>query len=818
MSQTSSQPFSNGAALLDQFGLAGRGAGWSQLAADLSAQQQSLAELAAKHYQNLNATHGGTARAMADALRQTWSTPLSPMATWQALSDYATDATQRGILFLDIMRQVGNVAVEQMDSTGTPVLVYDWKMVVDGRGLERPVNYALVEILPPDGNPMDPTRRPYIIIDPRAGHGAGIGGFKSDSQVGVALAHNHPVYFVIFFQQPEPNQTLADVTAAEGRFVREVALRHPAAPKPVIIGNCQGGWASMLLAASNPHVTGPIVVNGAPMSYWAGVRGRKQMRYLGGLSGGAVPALLMSDLGGGRFDGAHLVQNFEQMNPGATKWMKYYEVFANADTEGPRFTGFERWWSSFYFLNESEIRWIVENLFIGNRLQYGDARLGGRAPVDLKRIKAPIIVFASHGDDITPPQQALNWIPTVYGDEREIRSRGQRIIYMVHDQVGHLGIFVSAKVAQKEHDRIVSTLEMIESLAPGLYEMRIEKQIGEGLDAHYVMAIEERSVADLRGLDDGADDERPFAVVDRMSRLGVDAYEMFVRPAVKAMVTPALSEALVRTHPLRMRRTVLSDQNPLVRPVAALADTVRAARKPAAPENPFLQTERLLASMVEKTLTFWTDMADARKEWMFYALYANPFLAPLAPPKVTDPNAGFGDPLRELPQVQEALAGMSRGGFAEAVIRMLVLMARSRGAVRQSRLERSNTILNTTSPFRELGDTARSEMIHSQTLIIDFEPELAVSTLPTLLPAPADRRRAIELVELIAGDPAEMAEATIRMLARLRQTLEVPAALPSPDAVPAAPAATEPASPARSAERPASAARRSRTEAEAIGE
>lgn len=811
MSQTSSQPFSNGAALLDQLGLTGNNAGLGQMVTDLAAQQQSLADLTARNYQNLYATHGATGSAIADSLRQAWSTPLSPMAAWQALTDYATDAAQRGILFLDIMRQAGNHAVEQMDSTGTPVLVYDWRMVVDGRGLERPVNYALVEILPPDGHTMDPTRRPYVIIDPRAGHGAGIGGFKSDSQVGVALAHNHPVYFVIFFQQPEPNQTLADVTAAEGRFVREVAMRHPDAPKPVIIGNCQGGWASMLLAASNPHVTGPIVVNGAPMSYWAGVRGRKQMRYAGGLAGGATPALLLSDLGGGRFDGAHLVQNFEQMNPGATQWLKYYDVYANADTEGPRFIGFERWWSSFYFLNESEIRWIVENLFIGNRLQHGDAYLGGRAPVDLKRIKAPIIVFASQGDDITPPQQALNWIPTVYGDEREIRSRGQRIIYMVHDQVGHLGIFVSAKVAQKEHDRIVSTLEMIEALAPGLYEMRIEKQIGEGLNAQYVVAIEERTIADLRGLDDGADDERPFAVVDRLSRLGVDAYEMFVRPTVKAMVTPALTEAMVKSHPLRVRRTVVSDQNPLVRPVAALAESVRAARKPAEPQNPFLRTERLFASMVEKTLTFWTDVADAQKELAFFALYANPFMARLAPPKGADPNAGFGDPLRELPQVQEALAGISHGGFPEAVIRMLVLMARSRGAVRQSRLERSNTILNTTSPFRELGDTARTEMIHGQTLIIDFEPDLAVSTLPTLLPDTAERKRAIELVELIAGDPAEMAEATIRMLARLRQTLDVQADT-------AQPSATEPPAPARTLERPTPPARRSRTEAEAISE
>ncbi len=818
MSQMSSQPSSNGAALLDQLGLGGRGAGWNQIVADLSTQQKSLADLTATQYQHLHARHGGVAQAMVDTLRRTWGTPLSPMEAWQALSDYVTDAGQRGVLFLDIMRQVGNDAVAQMNGAGAPVLVYDWRMVVDGRSLERPVNYALVEILSPDGNPMDPTRRPYIIIDPRAGHGAGIGGFKSDSQVGVALAHNHPVYFVIFFQQPEPNQTLADVTAAEGRFVREVALRHPDAPKPVIVGNCQGGWASMLLAASNPHVTGPIVVNGAPMSYWAGVRGRKQLRYLGGLSGGAVPALLMSDLGGGRFDGAHLVQNFEQMNPGATKWMKYYEVFANADTEGPRFIGFERWWSSFYFLNDSEIRWIVENLFVGNRLQYGDAHLGGRAPVDLKRIKAPIIVFASQGDDITPPQQALNWIPSVYGDEREIRSRGQRIIYMVHDQVGHLGIFVSAKVAQKEHNQIVSTLELIEALAPGLYEMRIEKQTGEGIDAEYVVAIEERSVADLRGLDDGADDERPFAIVDRLSRLGVDAYEMFMRPAVKAMVTPAVSEALVKSHPLRLRRTLVSDQNPIVRPVAAMAETVRAARKPAAPDNPFLQTERLFASMVEKTLTFWTDVGDAHKELMFYALYANPFLAPLAPPRATDPNAGFGDPLRELPQVREALASMSRGGFAEAVIRMLILMARSRGGVRQSRLERSNTILSTTSPFRELGDAARTEMIHGQTLIIDFEPELAITTLPTLLPEAADRERAIELVELIAGDPAEMAEATIRMLARLRQTLSVSVKTTPAEMVLAEPAAAEPPALARTADRSGPAPRRSRTGAEVVGE
>jgi len=88
-------------------------------------------------------------------------------------------------------------------------------MILDGRTFERPVNYALLKIKPPQEVTVDPAKRPYIIIDPRAGHGPGIGGFKDDSQVGVALRAGHPVYFVIFFRDPEPGQTMLDVCAAE---------------------------------------------------------------------------------------------------------------------------------------------------------------------------------------------------------------------------------------------------------------------------------------------------------------------------------------------------------------------------------------------------------------------------------------------------------------------------------------------------------------------------------------------------------------------------------------------------------------------------
>jgi len=101
-----------------------------------------------------------------------------------------------------------------------------------------------------------------VVIDPRAGHGPGIGGSKQDSEIGMALRAGHPVYFVLFYPDPEPNQTYADVKAAQTRFIEEVRRRHPEASEPAVIGNCQAGWAVALLSADRPDVTGPLILNG----------------------------------------------------------------------------------------------------------------------------------------------------------------------------------------------------------------------------------------------------------------------------------------------------------------------------------------------------------------------------------------------------------------------------------------------------------------------------------------------------------------------------------------------------------------------------
>ena len=737
-------------------------------------QTESILRAASRRLQRMADDHGQRSRGTLENFSEIGAALASVHDRGEQFRDYLVDAWQRAVLTADTFRERGDIFVEHEADGLPPVLIYDYEVVVDGKDLKRPVNYILLRIIPPAGTEVFDWKRPYVIIDPRAGHGAGIGGFKADSQVGVALADGHPVYFVSFKPDPEPGQTLADVTHAEAAFIKEIQKRHPESPKPIVVGNCQGGWATMLLAATNPDITGPVVINGAPLAYWSGEHGENPMRYNGGLLGGALPAVVLSDLGNGVFDGAYLVQNFEMLNPGRTWFRKYYDLFADPDRGRERFLEFEKWWGGFYRMNGEEIRWIVEQLFVGNRLARGEARLERGRHLDLKLIRSPIIVFASHGDNITPPQQALNWIVDTYADENEIKIRGQRIIYMVHDTVGHLGIFVSSQVAKKEHAEMASTMKTIEALAPGLYEMVIEKVIGEGTDARFVVSFQERGVSDIKALDDGREDEEAFAAVARISELATETYDLLVRPTVRAAVTPQMAEIVKTTHPMRTQRSMFSSQNPATGALASAAKSIQAERRKVDNDNPYLRVERLWADMVEQSWDFYRDMRDLAYEVTFFSIYASPFMHAVGKSHAFQRTRKDPAELRHLPDVASALMNIERGGFAEAVIRMLLVLAEARGSVRRSRLERSAKVLTQDEPFKSLGSELRSKLIHEQTLIVKFEHDQAVEALAVLLRTKSERQKAVDVVEYIAGPLDEMEPHTIHALQAFRRVLELP--------------------------------------------
>ena len=438
-------------------------------------------------------------------LQQTLDRPTSQSGNVvTATYEYATDLRQRGLLYADVMRERGNQYLEHLAQVTPNVLSFEAELIMFGPKLERPVNYGLARIIPPEGVEIDPRKRPFVVVDPRAGHGPGIGGFRADSEIGAALGAGHPCYMVGFTPDPVPGQTVEDVMRAEAAFLERVIALHPESEgKPVVIGNCQAGWQILMTAAVRPELFGPIIVAGSPVSYWAGWPGQNPMRYSGGLLGGSWLTALTGDLGAGRFDGAWLVQNFENLNPTNTLWTKQYNLFSKVDTERERYLAFEKYWGGHVFLNDVEIQYIVDNLFIGNKLSTASLVTSDGIRIDLRNIKSPILVFCSKGDNISPPPQALGWITDLYRDDEDVRAHDQTIIYALHDSIGHLGIFVSGSVGRKEHKEFEANIDFLDVLPSGIYQAELQEKGPDTLNpdlayGDYVLSLERRSVADVR--------------------------------------------------------------------------------------------------------------------------------------------------------------------------------------------------------------------------------------------------------------------------------------------------------------------------------
>lgn len=674
-------------------------------------------------------------------------TSANPMTSG---TEYLWDALQRSILFWDVMRQRGNNYLKHKERGQPPILQFEYETIIDGRTLERPVNYALLRIKPDPGATADPRKRPFVVVDPRAGHGPGIGGSKHDSQVGMALRAGHPVYFVTFYPEPVPGQLLRDVAAAEAKFIEEVARRHPQAQgKPCVIGNCQAGWAVAMLAAVRPEIMGPVILNGAPLSYWAGASGQNPMRYTGGLLGGKWLESMACDLGGGLFDGAHLVANFETLDPANALWKKYYNLYSKIDTEAPRFLGFETWWGGYFLMNREEIDAIVSELFIGNKLASGGIATPDGRVVDLREIRSPIVVFASQGDNITPPQQALNWIIDVYGDEKEIIASDQVIIYMIHKDIGHLGIFVSGRVAQKEHKELIETLEMIDALPAGLYEMIIERKDDGAKHAEleageYFVRFEARKMDDIRSLEDTRSDEEMFQTVDAVSRLNDRFYKTFVSPWIRALATPWSAEALRMLHPLRLQHELFSDRNPLLAPFATAAQEVRDNRRPVERDNPFLLMEQMVSNTMVTAMDAFRDMRDAWSERTFQWMYGPWGFGALFPPEKQMPRRAPAG--RSFPAAADGR--FEEGGILEAVLRMVAAAVIEVG-VFDRRSARVFKALLEQSQFRGTKLEAIREMFKEQGRLLRQDRNRALEALRVLIPGIEQRRLAVDAVRRI---------------------------------------------------------------------
>src|SRR3954454_6656869 len=121
-----------------------------------------------KRVKRAQETYGATVqKALATDVSDAASPAPLPLQLLTSFAQYATDFCQRGVILQDTLRQRGNQYLEHHFAGSPPVLHFDYEMVLDARQFDRPVNYALVRIVPPAGVTVFEDRRPYIMIDPR---------------------------------------------------------------------------------------------------------------------------------------------------------------------------------------------------------------------------------------------------------------------------------------------------------------------------------------------------------------------------------------------------------------------------------------------------------------------------------------------------------------------------------------------------------------------------------------------------------------------------------------------------------------------------
>jgi hypothetical protein len=125
---------------------------------------------------------------------------------------------------------------------------------------------------------------------------------------------------------------------------------------------------------------------------------------------------------------------------------------------------------------------------------------------------------------------------------------------------------------------------------------------------------------------------------------------------------------------------------------------------------------------------------------------------------------------RELPFVKEALASIAEGGYPEALARVACLLARKGEPMLLSRLQMKQELM---ADYRELLPAMPPDQWRrvrgEQEIIVRYEPERALATLPKLLAHPGDRERLVTLVRrLLADERVQRARPSTEQLAMVK--------------------------------------------------
>jgi hypothetical protein len=193
--------------------------------------------------------------------------------------------------------------------------------------------------------------------------------------------------------------------------------------------------------------------------------------------------------------------------------------------------------------------------------------------------------------------------------------------------------------------------------------------------------------------------------------------------------------------------------------------------------NPLRQTERRGAELISASLDYYRALRDAATEGLFFGIYGNLFAA--RSPQRLDldgaPATPVDDP-KTLPFVKEALSSISEGGYTEAIARTACLLARHGEPLPLTRLAIRRELADEYAEYLpDLEHDQWRRIRGEQDIIVRYEPDRALASLPALLAEPGDRKRFLTLVDKLAEDERVQGmaptAAQLEMVERIRALL-----------------------------------------------
>ncbi len=294
----------------------------------------------------------------------------------------------------------------------------------------------------------------------------------------------------------------------------------------------------------------------------------------------------------------------------------------------------------------------------------------------------------------------------------------------------------------------------------------------------WVMRCEARSLDDIRafGGNDLAD-ERKFETAARLSEINLALYRTFARPAVRAMVSPPLAEAMRRMHPLRLSYEMFGPKNPWMAWVGTEAERVRARRSPAEPGNPLVVAQALASEAIVQGLDAWRKAAEQMSEEAFHAIYGTPALQAALGIDTSSrqpPRKAAKSKLHEAlvaRRIEELRAGMAHGGLREALVRALLWVGMARHAVDERGFAAITRLRDAHPASRQMALADFKALVREQYLMLVLDEEAALGAIPGLLPEAVEARRealaALRSVIEASGAPGEPLAERLRRVAAL---------------------------------------------------